>query len=164
MSDPVPPAWRLRIAVYGLLAVCAALILATRPHDSEPDRTVLNGQTERGYLIQLVFLDGKLQGFDTTVSFECPDQRAWPVWQAGLWSPTARASRRQDGRRFWVRERFKLPDYEPPGAFDYTMGGELADGESSAKGTLIARAVFGRGHDSVYCRGKVSFTASERRQ
>jgi hypothetical protein len=62
-----------------------------------------------------------------------------------------------------VREKFKLPDYEPPGAFDYTMSGELADDESSAKGTLTARAVFGRGHDSVLCRGRVSFTASERR-
>jgi hypothetical protein len=40
----------------------------------------------------------------------------------------------------------------------------LADDESSAKGTLAALAVFGRGHDSVYCRGRVSFSASEQRQ
>ena len=120
---------------------------------------MLHGQTDHGYLIQLVFLDGKLQGFDTTVSFECPDQRAWPVWQAGLWSPTARASRRQDGPRFRVRERFKLPDWEPPGAFDYTMTGELAEDESTAEGTLTARAAFGRGHASMYCHGRVSFSA-----
>ena len=124
---------------------------------------MLHGHTERGYWIQMVFLDDELQGFDTTVSFECPDRRAWPVWEAGFWSPTPRASFHQDGRRFRVRDKFKLPDFEPPVALDYTMTGELADDRASAKGTLIARAVFGRGHGSMFCRGRVSFTASERR-
>jgi hypothetical protein len=139
--------------------VCAALILATRPGDDEPDRTVLNGRTERGHSIELVFLDAKLLSFDTTVSFWCPSHR---VWSDGLWKPTKGwpgTSFRQDDRRFRVREKGTLPDLEPPTALDYTMRGELADDERSASGTMAARAVFGRGHDSVYCRGTVSFRA-----
>jgi hypothetical protein len=34
------------------------------------------------------------------------------------------------------------------------LRGELADNEDSANGTLAAQVVFGRGHDSMYCRGK----------
>ncbi len=61
-----------------------------------------------------------------------------------------------------MRDKFKLPDYDPPAALDYTMTGKLPDDRSSAKGTLIAQAVFGRGHASMYCHGRVSFTARAR--
>ena len=121
---------------------------------------MLRGHTEHGAWIQMVFLDDELQGFDTTVSFSCPSQGARRVWRYGFWSPTPRAGFRLDGRRFRVRDRFELPDYDPPAALDYTMTGELADDRSSAKGTLSARAVFGRGHGSMYCHGRVSFQAA----
>jgi hypothetical protein len=109
-----------------------------------------------------VFLDGRLHSFDTRTSFWCP---TWRVWRGGLWTPTKGllgVSFRQDDRRFRVRQKGTVPDLEPPVALDYTMTGELADDRASATGTLTARAVIGRGHDSVFCRGRVAFSAAER--
>jgi hypothetical protein len=136
--------------------VAAVLILVSRPGDP-PEPTVLQGRTELGRDVQLVFADDELQRFDSTVSFWCPSSR---VWHDGLWQSSPATRFHQEDRRFRVRQRGAFPDFDPPVTVDYTMTGELAGDRGSAKGTLLGRAVFGRGHDSEYCRGSVTFRAN----
>jgi hypothetical protein len=144
--------------------VAAALILATRPDDHTPEHMALNGRTERANHIYLEFLDGKLHSVNTLVSFRCGRE---DYWRNGYWNPVEGRPQvrfRQEDRRFNVRQNGTIPDVEPPVAVDYVLRGELAGDEPSANGTLSAQVVFGRGHDSMSCRGTVSFTASEPRQ
>jgi hypothetical protein len=143
--------------------VAAALVLAARPDAAaSPDRNALEGSTELNRPIRLVFLDGKLHGVQTLASFQCGTE---DYWRSGKWTPTRGfpgVRIREDGRRFEVREKGTLPEIEPPVTVDYVLRGRLADGEESATGTLAARVVFGRGRDSMSCRGTVRFTASDR--
>ena len=110
----------------------------------------------------LVFLDGELQSMSALGSFRCGSD---DTWRDGRWTPTKGLPLvrfRQDDHRLIVRQHGSIPDVEPPVTVDYALRGELADDKEAANGTLGAQVVFGRGHDSMYCHGRVSFTASAR--
>ena len=135
----------------------AAVFIATRDED-EPKPVVLSGRTERGHPIELVLDDGKLHSFATGASALCPEREVWHSWE---WHPSDGnpVRFRQDGRRIYVRERAEFPDAEPPAVLANAMRAELAKDGDSIRGTIAARGIWGVGHDSVFCAGRVSFGA-----
>jgi hypothetical protein len=158
----VGPAWRLRLLVYGLLAVGLVLALGARGwlpwRRGSLHEVVLGGRTEQGHRITMSFLSGRLNSFDTHVSLWCPHARKWQGWR---WFPNPNVPHttfRQDGEPFYVREVVTFPA-DVPYRLDSVMRGRVAEDGQSAKGTIFSHSVSGSGHDSLTCSETVSFSA-----
>ena len=153
MSSPRP--WRAGLLVFGLLAVGAALILATRG-DDEPERVVLRGKTSRGQAIALVFHDGRLHSARTRAPVYCPVAR---VWRSVRWRPVNGLFGvfEQEGPRFAVRQRAdaRRTASKRPVVTLLEMRGRLDDHGESARGAIHARWESERSR----CRATVRFRA-----
>ena len=141
--------------MYGLLAVCAAVVLATRG-DDEPESDVLRGRTERGQAIEMVLQDGTLHSVRTRVPVYCPEQR---VWRSIRWTPVLGSfgQFRQEGERFAVRQQAnaRRTAANEPDVTIITMRGRLAGDAESARGTMEGIWQWER----FICRATVRFSA-----
>jgi hypothetical protein len=140
--------------VYGLLAVCAVLVLATTRGDSGPESRELAGRTSRGAPISITVVDGRLGDFRTKVAAWCPTQRRrieWPWARGG--GQTIQFER--DGSRYVVAEEAVNADQKPPTTVLMELRMTLAEDGRSARGKVLGTAVRG----PTACQGSVSFTA-----
>jgi hypothetical protein len=140
--------------VYGLLAVCAALVLVTRSDDGPAEVLALEGSTSKRHPVTLRFLDGELQSLEARASIYCPRGR---YWSDSLWTLIYNFNGHfhQDGPRFRVHERFEFGDGTStrPGVSAFEMRGRL-DGDS-ARGTISGHYRSGRSN----CEATVRFRA-----
>jgi hypothetical protein len=146
--------------VYGLLAVCAALVLGTHDWSSGSDDgefTRLTGRTSDGFRIQMGVQEGKLQSFDTHARVRCPsgETRQW------RWYPADGVPVRfhRDGPRFRVFERTDRTAELPPAMFTNAMRGRLSSDGRSARGTIAAYAAWYRDRATIACSGLARFRA-----
>jgi hypothetical protein len=137
------------LAVYGLLAVCAVLVLLAREGSEEAEATVLTGRTTRGAEIVFTLVDGRLRGFRAQVAAWCPELRRWIEW------PWAAAEFTRDGPHFKANARARNTDHTPPTRFVVSMQGRLVEDGSLARGKIHAVAARG----STVCEGTVRFSA-----
>jgi hypothetical protein len=122
--------------VYGLLAVCAALVLAARPEgDDGSDAVELSGRTSHRAQISVYLEEGRVARLHSRVWVWCPDSDEWWYWS---WSPAKTAAGvelSQDGSRFVVREREStIPRFASSTRFE--LRGRLAPDGRSARGTI----------------------------
>ncbi len=144
----------MRLVVYGLLAVCVALVLATRP-GNEPDALALWGRTSKGLPLTLRFVDGELQSLVATASIYCPRQRHWDQIEWVL-SDGSKGHFEQRGARFRVGERVEIGGgTRPPDISTFAIRGRLDDEAESARGTISAHWRSGR----TRCAASVRFSA-----
>jgi hypothetical protein len=143
--------------VYGLLAVCAGLVLVTRPGDEPAEVLVLEGSTSKRLPVTLRFVDGELQSLETRASIYCPRQRFWSdiPWRLIV---NFDGHFHQDGSRSRVRERDEFGDDGTSNGEDVTafvMRGRLDEEAESARGTISAHYRSGRSD----CEATVRFRA-----
>jgi hypothetical protein len=143
--------------VYGLLAVCVALVVFALPGDDDPERTVLTGRTARGAPVTLVFYDGKLDSLVTTIAVRCPANGALkPGWERWPWVPYAsNATFRHDGSRIHVSERWEFPKHQPPMVQVSTLRGSVDDDGDSVRGNIEGRWLW----SGNVCEATVPFSA-----
>jgi hypothetical protein len=141
----------LRLAVYGLLAVAAVLVLVVRVQPEREARwTHLAGKTSKGHKVRITLVDGRLTVMDVRPSGWCRPQSRWLSWQwhrvDGLGIVFDHA-----GSRFHIRERGR----EPRVRWVADARGELRDDGDSARGTVYTRW----GNENSTCEGRVRFSA-----
>jgi hypothetical protein len=149
---------RLRLVVYGLLAVCAVLVFVTTRRDHEPKVVELAGRTSAGQKITLVVREGKLIAVQTRTATWCAHLHKSYSW---YWAPSDGSVTpfAQSGGRFAVRQRWDYPDERPSSRAGTTLRGELHDGGTRARGSLWARGVWDYRPRAVVCSGRTSFSA-----
>ena len=140
--------WIFRLALYGTLAVIAAVVLASRPGGER----LLVGETEQGEHVELRLEGDRAAGFGTFLLAACEYGGTRDVsWTPENGQPVAFD---HDGDRFTVREEWEteLQDgWREEGVA--TLEGRVEDGGDSASGEVIVRLrYFLRGRERGDCR------------
>jgi hypothetical protein len=147
--------WKLRVIVYGSLAIVVALVLTGGGGDDLP--VFLEGRTAQGNTFRLELEEGRPVNIGTYLDATCVRDH---TWRARWWSFDGRTSRfRFDDGRLDVREQVTR-EYEDgwSGVREHTLAARLH--EEGVRGTMTFVETLQRGRDSYACTsGRVSFTA-----
>jgi hypothetical protein len=147
--------WKLRVIVYGSLALVAALVLIGGGEDDLP--VYLEGRTAQGNTFRMELEDGRPLNIGTYLDATCEDDHPW---RARWWSFDGRTTRfRFDDGRLEVREQVTR-EYDDgwSGVREHTLAARLDD--EGVRGTMTFVETQRRGSDSYACAsGRVSFSA-----
>jgi hypothetical protein len=147
--------WKLRVIVYGSLAIVAALVLTAGGGDDVP--VFLEGRTDQGNTFRMELEDGRPKNVGTYLDATCEDGRPW---RARWWSFDGRTTRfRFDDGKLDVREKVTR-EYDDgwTGRREHALAARVDD--EGARGTVTFAETFRRGSDSYRCTsGPVSFSA-----
>jgi hypothetical protein len=145
---------RLRLIVYGLVAVCAALLLISRGGGSDDESATLRGSTTRGEPVSLKVVDGRVESFTAKIGVRCAFQRVWHGW---VWS--ARGTFGGEGKSFGYSDGDRFPD---GGRFTSVLRGRLIGDGESARGTIETRGTWpGTGGGRTPCQSSLAFEVSK---
>jgi hypothetical protein len=144
---------RLRILVFGLVAICGALLLVSRGGSADSGPLELKGRTTRGEPVSLGIEDGRVQSFDVQVGASCPKQRVWHGWR---WSASGPFGGK--GWYFRFRHRHTFPG---GGSFVSEIRGRLMGDGTRARGTIETRGTWPEAGGKSDCLSSLAFEAAK---